>query len=230
MTLLSASLRPGRACAPRLLAAPPAPALLLLAALGLAACDADSPLSTDIEPPPTALAFAAARLPVCHLTSSETNEYVPIEVAEPAFDVHIAHGDAAIGDPVPDMEGYVFGDACQPVAATCPCFDADDLALLDFGSNAPDFLDMLAEVEFRLTTLSTHSLSLGPVIGYDSGREVGLCTFDPIYSGSSSSAVIRDDLTRAETEACRVLIYDEAKDRGVTCVGDACGGSYVDLP
>jgi hypothetical protein len=206
--------------------------MLLLVAFGVAACDAvDSPVSADLEPPPTMLAFAAAKLPVCHLTSSDTNEYVPIEVAEPAFDIHMVHGDAAVGDPVSGMEGYVFDAACQPlVAAECPCFDADDLALLNFGSATPDFLDLLHEVEFRLTTLSTHSLSLGPVIGYHSDREVGICAFEPIYPGSSSSGVSRDDLTRAETEACRVLIYDEAKDEGVTCVGDACGWSYVDLP
>jgi hypothetical protein len=199
-----------------------APALLLLSALGFGACDSGSPLATDPESPPTMLAFAMARLPVCHLTSSATNEYVAIEVAEPAFDVHIAHGDVAIGGPVPGLEDLVFDDACQPVAAACPCFDAADLALLDLGLAEPDFFDSLGLDGARLTTLSTQSLSFGPTIIYDtSNGDVGFCGLDPIF---------QEDLTRAETEACRVLIYDEAADRGLACVGDACGSTYFDEP
>jgi hypothetical protein len=228
MTLPSASLRPVRARARRPLAAPLAPALLLLAAFGLAACDAgDSPLATDPEPPATALAFAAARLPVCHLTSSETNEYVPIEVAEPAFDVHIAHGDAAIGDPVPSMEGYVFDDACQPVvvvAAECPCFDETDLESFVLTSN-PTLGD------------GDNDGSRDVVLLYAGGGQAEVaavtdlegehaCWIRRNVGGQLLLDRLVEDISRAEAQACAALIFEEGADRGLTCEGDYCGQPF----
>jgi hypothetical protein len=70
---------------------------------------------------------------VCHNTSSETNEWVLINISENAFLAHIDHGDAAPGDDVPGLPGYSFDDSCNPELtslAMAGCFD-----FIDIGSN-----------------------------------------------------------------------------------------------
>ena len=58
------------------------------------------------------------RVDVCHI-DEEGNSFL-ITVAEAAYDNHIAHGDAAIGDPVPGMTGVVFDENCQPEPGDFP--------------------------------------------------------------------------------------------------------------
>lgn len=43
-----------------------------------------------------------------------TGAYSRITIAEAAYDSHVAHGDAGIGDPVPGMAGYAFDSDCLP--------------------------------------------------------------------------------------------------------------------
>ena len=49
---------------------------------------------------------------VCHRTEG-INEFILINIADPAVESHIAHGDAKPGDPVPGMEPSTFGPACE---------------------------------------------------------------------------------------------------------------------
>jgi hypothetical protein len=201
----------------------------LVVAQALAACDAATPLATDSEPPPTTLAFAATRLPVCHLTSSATNEYVPIEVAEPAFDVHIDHGDVGIGGPVPGMEGHVFDDACQPVvAAACPCFDEADLESFVLTSNP-----LLGD--------SDNDGRRDVVLGFFGGGEAEIAAVSEL-SGEHGCWIRRvvggqvllersiDDISRAEAQACAAVILEEGADRGLTCEGEYCGQPFPGSP
>jgi hypothetical protein len=62
-----------------------------------------------------AVAGPGDKVDVCHLEGN--GSYHKISVSDNAYDSHIAHGDAAPGDPVPGMEGYVFGEDCQPELA-----------------------------------------------------------------------------------------------------------------
>jgi hypothetical protein len=77
--------------------------------LSLAACDAGEPTS----PLEASVAFSAskAKTDVCHRT--DEGGFSKISVADAAYETHIAHGDGNIGGPVPGMDGYSFGDACQ---------------------------------------------------------------------------------------------------------------------
>ena len=54
------------------------------------------------------------KIDVCHYSAS-TESYSLISIAEPAYDSHVAHGDALIGGAVPTMPGYQFNDNCEPV-------------------------------------------------------------------------------------------------------------------
>ena len=65
---------------------------------------------------------------VCH---DGDNGWEVISIAEPAFDSHIAHGDAFPGEPVPGMENRIFDDDCAPMTAV---IDTD-------GDGVPDDLD-----------------------------------------------------------------------------------------
>lgn len=55
----------------------------------------------------------AEKVDVCHKEGN--GSYHLINISDSAFDAHIAHGDAAPGQAVPDMEGYVFSEDCEPV-------------------------------------------------------------------------------------------------------------------
>lgn len=48
---------------------------------------------------------------ICHVNGR--GDYRKITIAEAAYEAHIAHGDAAIGDAVPGLDGFIFGDNCE---------------------------------------------------------------------------------------------------------------------
>ena len=86
-------------------------AVLLLAAtlsLTLTACDTLIPTSETAD----ALA-RKAKVDVCHL-DEDAATYDLIQIAAPAVDAHLAHGDGLVGDAVPGQDGAVFDEACQP--------------------------------------------------------------------------------------------------------------------
>lgn len=62
------------------------------------------------QPPP--------KVQVCHKAANGTFHLITISVnAQPA---HVAHGDGAPGQSVPDMPGFIFGDNCAPTVAPPP--------------------------------------------------------------------------------------------------------------
>lgn len=68
---------------------------------------------------------------ICHARGNGT--WIAIEVAGAAVPAHLAHGDGEIGDPVPAMDWYVFGEDCALVLA-----DSDGDGILDADDNCPD--------------------------------------------------------------------------------------------
>jgi hypothetical protein len=52
-----------------------------------------------------------AKVNVCHRTGNGT--YRLISISERAVPAHLAHGDGLPGDPVPRMEGKIFGPDCS---------------------------------------------------------------------------------------------------------------------
>ena len=62
-----------------------------------------------------AVAAPAAKRDVCHF-DKDAGIYFLISISENAFQAHVDHGDGGIGDPIPTMPGYIFGDDCQEVA------------------------------------------------------------------------------------------------------------------
>ena len=92
--------------------------LLRIAALGsvcalpfaLTACDTMTPSSASAD-----LLARQPKVEVCHL--DDEGAYELIEIAAPALDGHLGHGDGQVGDPVQGQDGFEFDEACQPVAS-----------------------------------------------------------------------------------------------------------------
>lgn len=61
---------------------------------------------------PGIAAAGQPKVPVCH--RNDAGGFTRIEVAEPAYDSHIAHGDGGLHDSVPGQPGYVFDATCAP--------------------------------------------------------------------------------------------------------------------
>lgn len=59
------------------------------------------------------LGNAQIRVDVCHVNGK--GEYNKITIAQAALETHLAHGDGAVGDPIPRMPHYIFGDNCEPI-------------------------------------------------------------------------------------------------------------------
>jgi hypothetical protein len=80
-------------------------------------------LSLGLLSPATVLA-GQDKEDVCHLEGNGT--YILINIAEPAYPTHEAHGDVKVGEPVPGSDGFVFDDYCNIAKAVveCPCVDA----------------------------------------------------------------------------------------------------------
>lgn len=61
---------------------------------------------------------------ICHW-SEEEGAYEAISLPERAEDAHRDHGDGQVGEAVPGMSGYVFGEDCQPETAGVPAIDIE---------------------------------------------------------------------------------------------------------
>jgi hypothetical protein len=210
----------------------------LLVALVLAACDTAAPKATPEAPAlGEALSLFSPRaakgqekLPVCHL--DDEGFLHRIAVAEPAFDTHLAHGDATIGGDVPGMAGYVFDDACAPVVATCPCFNAADLDaftldydLTLFGEEVHGDVRSIY-IAGAITQGSTIAEFAGVQEIAGTGFSCGL--LDRNFEDESLSIFVQGpDISAFEAESCRGLLYDEAEDREIPCEGDTCGEPFT---
>jgi hypothetical protein len=62
------------------------------------------------------------KIDVCHSEGNGT--YHLITIAEPAYETHVAHGDAEIDESVPGNPGYIFAEDCTLMLA-CPCNNAE---------------------------------------------------------------------------------------------------------
>jgi hypothetical protein len=203
----------------------------LLLALSLAACDSTAPDAAEPHQAEAILGFLAkgqAKTEVCHRTDDPENPYVLIEVADPALDAHIAHGDAGPGEAVPGMGGPVFDDACQLGAVTCPCFAAADLDAFTLDFDITLFGDEVFGGE-RGTLLSggvNQGSSFVEFAGVGDGETASgfACA---LYDESLTKFVEDPDISASEAEACRGLIYDEAEERSIPCEGDLCGQPYT---
>jgi hypothetical protein len=63
-----------------------------------------------------ASAAPAPKVDVCHY-DADAGTFHKINISENAFQKHLDHGDAAPGEAVPTMPGYVFTDSCEPELA-----------------------------------------------------------------------------------------------------------------
>ena len=71
---------------------------------------------------PVSLGAKAPKVDVCHGTGN--GSFHLINVNGNALVAHLAHDDGQPGDPVPNVPGKKFDDACNVVdAVTCPCWD-----------------------------------------------------------------------------------------------------------
>jgi hypothetical protein len=96
---------------------------LLAVAVFFAACG-DTPIEAPIGDIQLVTAFApAARVSMCHYDAI-ADTYFPIEINGNAESAHRDHGDGQVGDPVPGLEGFEFGESCQPqpVVEISACF------------------------------------------------------------------------------------------------------------
>src|SRR5258706_865174 len=58
------------------------------------------------------------KVQVCHKTGNDSFHLISISIH--AESAHIKHGDGRPGDPVPNLDGFIFGDNCTPTAAPPP--------------------------------------------------------------------------------------------------------------
>ena len=64
----------------------------------------------------------AEKVDVCHLTNSETNEWVLININDNAWETHAAHGDARVGDTVDQN--------CASLVLTCTVRDVNGMVAI----------------------------------------------------------------------------------------------------
>ena len=115
------------------------------------------------------------KVPVCHLTGND--DYILISIAEPALKAHIKHGDAQPGDPVPDMNGYIFDDNCEPILVIPACFkeilddiNDDNFAFEDYNWN-------------RILTKKKHTFSIETTIN---GEDAKLTTSSSFFKKANT--------------------------------------------
>ena len=73
--------------------------------------------------------LAQNKIDVCHYDKEE-GVFFKISIAEPAYESHVAHGDAAPGESVPNMEGYEFDEECIPTSTASTSTSVSDTSQL----------------------------------------------------------------------------------------------------
>jgi hypothetical protein len=104
---------------------------LIIAVVLIGSCDTTNVEESALES--TALlenqtGKRSERVEICHARNSA---YHLLEIDSAAVEGHLRHGDGFPGDPIPDLAGFQFDDACEPMTA-CPCFSIRDIVNYPF--------------------------------------------------------------------------------------------------
>lgn len=175
----------------------------LFALVGLAlGCQEEATL-TDLEVTPV---FSVERVDVCHNLGN--GGYELIAIAPAALDAHLQHGDAQPGQPVPEMEGWVFDDLCEPQEASqslCPCFDGATLDAIAWASQSC--------IEFQ------NEPGIWVRLAYTGGGPFGTSTIEAVSFGlgaecSLSGGETVTELTPEQISACDAVVTGKALDLG----------------
>ena len=159
--------------------------------VALAACDAAAPEAVTAE-------AAREEVAVCHY-SPDTDTYELLSVGAPGAAAHDAQHDRDYvgadyeGAPVPDVDGFVFDAACQPVSA-CPCFDVADLEAQGPVAGYADPFPGIDDLGYILFQNGAGACS-GFLCFSNTGRTCLLSTGD---------GLITSEVTEVEDAACRV--------------------------
>jgi hypothetical protein len=175
------------------------PMLLLGLVLTTISCDSsmteEGSLAEDQE---TVASKLGDKQDVCH--KRDEQGYIRITIADAAYESHVAHGDWNIGDPVPNMPGYVFDETCTPaLAVTCPCFGLGELQSPPEGWTF-DLCDINSNFSAVYFDMGGGWDKAGSGYEYTATGQFG-CNYFPIHTG-----FIVDGITEPEDAACRAIV------------------------
>jgi hypothetical protein len=200
---------------------------LLFGTLALAGCDAADPTAdAGLTAAPRPDGAGMDRVAVCHY-DADAGTFHLITIAAPALPAHLRHGDGLPDGAVPGPEGYVFDEACQPIAAaaTCPC------SFEDLGEGGEG--GTIREVGFgsgsRLTSLRI-SGNLLSITFSSYSEEGGTCSIAP---GGIPDELKGPFYSVAVAETCRLVLYDLSdgsclSDNFADSTHDLCGETYFE--
>jgi hypothetical protein len=171
------------------------------------------------------------KVEVCHRRMD--GSYNLITIGEPGFDAHVAHGDAAPGEPVPGMPGYRFDDTCLLVPAVADQSSLTGKANFGFvskykkGATAPTGN---TEFQFKTADLNFHSSSYDwlVVTGSDYAKFKGSGTINGmgdyrfmLWAGDDAPDTFRIRIWTEDQAGVETDVYDNGSDQAIG------GGSIV---
>ena len=153
--------------------------LLMAGAITVAACDARSPVSpAPLDPAmtntnlttnaqaATAVRPSSATVRLCHVTGN--GRYQALTVGDNAEAAHRAHGDARLGEAVPNASGMVFDENCEAVRRS---FVVTSGSWMISAGSWPGFRFDVAGEDFLLSGTWDQALP-GPSLSYTAGTVV----------------------------------------------------------
>ncbi len=189
------------------------PVLGVIAAATVYACTAETPTTPNADAPLFGRGGPAPKVDICHRTGN--GSFHLINVSQNAEAAHRAHGDGQVGDPVPDMVGFVFDEGCVPVVAIdCPCFTAGDLD----GVNWAEPLQFLEGSDDKTIALATDIVGsgVGALALVAEGTSVPeVLRFCGFFDDVAGVSITVNEITLEECDACTGLIRAKAEDLGL---------------
>lgn len=190
---------------------------------------------------PMAALAGQDKIAVCHVEGNGT--YHLIEIADPAYETHIGHGDADVGETVPGQPGFVFDAECNPVMVTCPCWTPEELAAVGVTYNPHAVyytkylysdgtliyeLDEWYNPYYPSNGLEAHWLSVAVTFNAD---EMTCRYYDRDYSDGMWSGIIRRQvITPAQAQECLLEYADHAAAINVELTGCNVDPPYCQVP